>query len=88
MDKQVRITDELSFCWASDKITDCDDKKIFHLAGVTEEMRLNTFYKGDFINVNPLNILKNNPDFFSFIDKTSATNLYVEWMKLVSKKLI
>ena len=88
MEKKVRISDELSFCWASDKITDCDNKKIFHLAGIVEEMRLNTFYKGDFINVNPLNILKNNPDFFSFIDKTSATNLYVEWMKLVSKKLI
>jgi hypothetical protein len=51
-------------------------------------MRLNTFYKGDFIDVNPLNILKNNPNFFNFIDKTSATNLYVEWMKLISKKLI
>jgi hypothetical protein len=48
---------------------------------------MNSFYKGDFIDSNPLTLLKNNINFFDFIDKDSATNLYVEWMKSVAKKL-
>jgi len=87
MDKEVKISNELNFCWASDKITNCENKKIFHCAGVVEDMRMNSFYKGDFIDSNPLTLLKNNINFFDFIDKDSATNLYVEWMKSVSKKL-
>ena len=72
---------------ASDKITNCENKKIFHCAGVVEDMRIKSFYKSDFINVNPLNVLKNNINFFDFIEKDSATNLYVELMKSISKKL-
>jgi len=87
MDKEVKISNELNFCWASDKIINCEDKKIFHLAGVVENMKKNSFYKGDFIDSNPLTLLKHNINFFDFIDKDSATNLYVEWMKNVSKKL-
>ena len=87
MEKEVKISNELNFCWASDEIQNCETKNIFHLAGVTDEMRMKSFYKGDFINVNPLNVLKDNPNFFDFINKTSATNLYVENMKKCSKKL-
>jgi hypothetical protein len=42
---EVKVSDELSFCWATDKIEWMEGKQFLHNAGVTE-MGQNLFYKG------------------------------------------
>ena len=65
---------ELSFMVGTDKLEDAKDKVFFHCAGVTST-KDNDFYKGDYINSDPLN----NP-FLTFdnIRADSATKLYTD----------
>ena len=42
------------------------------MAGVTDDVKNTKFYKGEFIDVNPLHKLKNNPNFFDYIDKKNS----------------
>ena len=56
------------------------------MAGVTDDVKNTKFYKGEFIDVNPLHKLKNNPNFFDYIDKNSATVKYVEILKELIEK--
>lgn len=56
------------------------------MAGVTDNLKHTMFYKGEFINVSPLDKLKENTSFFDYIDKNSATTKYVEIMKRVVEK--
>lgn len=51
------------------------------MAGVTEESKNNKFYKGDFIDKNPIELLKKNLNFFEYVDKQSSTYKYVQEMK-------
>lgn len=48
----TEITDELSFSWATDPISNLDNHNIFHNAGVTGENK-ELFFKGDYINNPP-----------------------------------
>ena len=65
---------ELSFMVGTDKLEDAKEKVFFHAAGVTST-KDNDFYKGDYINSDPLN----NP-FLTFdnIRADSATKLYTD----------
>jgi hypothetical protein len=58
---------------------------ILHMAGVTHDLKSTKFYKGEFINVNPLNKLKENINYFDYVDENSATIKYVEIMKRIVK---
>jgi hypothetical protein len=82
----TKITDELDFSWATDTIREYDKKPILHMAGVTDNLKSTKFYKGDYINVNPLDKLKENINFFDYVDKNSTTIKYVELMKSIVKK--
>ena len=77
----VKISDELSFSWATDDIRKYDQHNILHMAGVTDDLKHNKFYKGEYINVNPLDKLKENPNFFDYVDKNSSTIKYIDIMK-------
>lgn len=46
---EVKISDKLSFCWATDRIEFMEDKQFLHNAGVTE-MAQNLFFKGGYTN--------------------------------------
>ena len=83
---ETKITPEFDFSWATDSIIEYDKKPILHMAGVTEELSNTKFYKGAFINVNPLEKLKENINFFNYVDKKSATIKYVDLMKTIIKK--
>jgi hypothetical protein len=56
-DKQVRVTDELSFSWATSHISDWNKHPIYHNAGVTGD-RQDLFFKGAYINMLPYDILE------------------------------
>lgn len=81
----TKITNELDFCWATDSISIYEKKPILHMAGVTPDLKNTKFYKGDYINVNPLDKLKENIRHFDFIDKNSSTIKYVDVMKSIIK---
>jgi len=64
----VRVSDKLSFSWATSHINDYDKHPIFHNAGVTGD-RTDLFYKGAYMNRLPYNDIENqvfNTNFCSF----------------------
>ena len=85
---ETRITPELDFSWATDSIKIYEDKPILHMAGVTDNQKQDKFYKGDFININPLDKLKEDINFFDYVSSQSSTKKYVEVMKSLVKKQI
>ena len=84
--KETKITSELDFSWATDSVREYEKKPILHMAGVTQDLRNKKFFKGDFINVNPLDKLNEDINYFNFVDKESSTIKYVELMKSIIKK--
>ena len=56
------------------------------MAGVTEDMKDHKFYKGDFIEADPIEKLRDNINYFDYIDTESATIKYIDIMKSYVKK--
>jgi hypothetical protein len=83
---ETKVTRELDFSWATDSIKVYDKRPILHMAGVTDDLKNRKFYKGDFINVDPIDKLKNDPNCFEYIEKDSATLKYIDVMKSYLKK--
>lgn len=79
--KQTIITNELDFSWATDSIEVFEKKPILHMAGVTDNLKNTKFYKGDFINVDPIQKLREDNNYFNYVDKNSSTVKYVDIMK-------
>lgn len=84
--KKTKISDELSFSWATDNLKTFNEKSILHMAGVTEDMKYSKFYKGQFIDIDPIELLKQNNNYFDYVDKNSATIKYVDNIKSYIKK--
>ena len=78
---RTEITPVLDFCWASDEIDKSYNVDILHMAGVTEADKTNKFFKGDFIDKNPLDILRDKKDYFNYVDNKSASFIYIEEMQ-------
>lgn len=70
-----RVSEDLEFAWATDSRTDWHDNKIYHNAGVTEDMK-DMFFKGKYINKDPFN------EDFSHINKDTAS---YEYTKLITE---
>lgn len=83
---ETKITNELDFSWATDTVRQYEKKPILHMAGVTDDLKSSKFYKGEYINVNPLEKLKQNPNHFNYVDTNSSTIKYIEIMKSIIKK--
>ena len=83
---ETKITNELSFSWATDSIEVYEKHPILHMAGVTDNLKSTKFYKGDFINVDPITKLRENIEYFDYIDKSSSTIKYIENMKSYIQK--
>jgi hypothetical protein len=56
------------------------------MAGVTEKEKEHRFFKGDYINNNPLSLLKNNINYFDFVENNSTTFKYINEMKKIIQK--
>ena len=74
-DVMPRAKKEMEFTWATDSIEKWNKNKIYHNAGVTEDMK-DMFFKGDYINKDPFN------EDFSHIDKNTAS---YEYTKLITE---
>ena len=85
LDKETRVTGKLSFSWATDTVDQYNHNIILHMAGVTSDLRQTKFYKVDFINVNPIELLKNNDSIFDYIDNNSSTKKYIEVIESMVK---
>jgi TusA-related sulfurtransferase len=82
----VKVTDDLDFSWATDTIEMYEKKPILHMAGVTDDLKSTKFYKGEYINVDPIEKLKENKNHFDYIEKNSSTLKYIEVMKSYIEK--
>lgn len=84
--KKTKIIEDLNFSWATDDIDIYESKPILHMAGVEEKDKRTKFFKGEFTEINPIEELKKNENFFDFVDKKSSTIKYVDTIKLLIKK--
>lgn len=75
--KNTKLSDELSFSWATSRIEEYEKHNIFHNAGVTGDRSKELFYKGNFINQTPF-----EAD-LSFVSDKFASIKYVEAIKSV-----
>ena len=83
---KTKIVDDLGFSWATDNIEKYEKYPILHMAGVTDDLKTTKFYKGEFINVDPIEKLRKDPNFFDYVDKKSSTIKYIEVMKSYIEK--
>ena len=74
-DVMPRAKKEMEFTWATDSIEKWNENKIYHNAGVTQDMK-DMFFKGDYINKDPFN------EDFSHINKDAAS---YEYTKLITE---
>ena len=84
--KETKIIDELSFSWATSDNDVYEKHPILHMAGVVDSMKTTKFYKGEFININPISKVIENENYFDYVDKNSATINYVKIIKEFAKK--
>jgi hypothetical protein len=84
--KETKIIDELGFSWATSDIKTYNEYPILHMAGVQDSMRHEKFYKGEFINVNPIDRVREDENYFNYVDDNSATIEYVKIIKEFAKK--
>ena len=84
--KKTKIIDELGFSSATDPIDIYNQKPILHMAGVLDSMKQEKFYKGEFINKNPIELLRENQNYFDYIDPNSSTIKYIDVIKSIVKK--
>jgi hypothetical protein len=83
---RTKVSDSLSFSWASDNVEKYGQKNILHMAGVTEDMKDRKFYKGEFIEEDPIEKLRSNKNYFDYIDNQSSTIKYVDIIRSYIKK--
>jgi hypothetical protein len=83
---ETKITKELDFSWATDSIDIYEKKPILHMAGVTDDLKKTKFYKGEFINIDPIQKLIEDKNYFDYVDNKSSTIKYVEVIKSFVEK--
>lgn len=83
---ETKISKELEFCWATDDVKRYDECPILHMAGVTDDLKHSKFYKGEYINVDPIECLIKDINHFDYVDKNSSTIKYIDLMKSFIQK--
>jgi hypothetical protein len=78
---QTKITPLLDFSWATDNLEKYNAKPILHMAGVTENQKEKKFFKGEYINLDPIEALRSNPTHFDYIKEDSSTIKYIDVIK-------
>lgn len=79
--KSTKVVPELDFSWGTSSVDEYNKKNIFHLAGVTQSHSHNTFYKGDYTNVNVFDEYRKNKHIFDHVNANNATIEYVNAIK-------
>jgi len=83
---KTKITKELDFSWATDNIDKYNSMPILHMAGVTDDLKGTKFYKGEYINIDPIEKLIEDENYFNYVDENSSTIKYIEVMKSFIQK--
>ena len=83
---ETKIVKDLDFSWATDTIETYDSKPILHMAGVTDDLKTTKFYKGDYINIDPIEKLKTDPSHFDYVEKNGSTIKYIDNMRSYIQK--
>jgi len=73
---QTNIIAEMDFCWATDSIEKYEQKYIFHNAGVTDSLKEQIFFKGDYRDKIPYAIIDT-------YDQSKASYKYFQVLKSV-----
>ena len=81
--KQTIVHKELSFSWCTSPYYDVYRHNIFHLAGITDDVKYTSFYKGEYVNINILS--EYDLDYFDYVCSDNATSYYVEWINKVKQ---
>ena len=84
--KLTKITSELDFSWATDDVQKFFERPILHMAGATDDMKHRKFYKGSFLETDPIELLRTDSKHFDYIEPKSITTKYIENMKSYIKK--
>ena len=74
-EKMPKVSEDMDFTWATDSIEKWNENKIYHNAGVTQDMK-DMFFKGDYINKDPFN------EDFSHVNRNKAS---YEYTKLITE---
>ena len=85
-DQLAKVVDELGFSWATDNIEKYEKYPILHMAGVTDDLKKTKFYKGEYINIDPIQKLIEDPTYFDYVDTKSSTIKYIEVMRSYIEK--
>ena len=83
---KTKVVNELSFSWATDNVDVYKKHPILHMAGVTDDLKKTKFYKGEYINVDPIQKLIEDPTYFDYVDIKSSTIKYIEVMRSYIEK--
>jgi hypothetical protein len=83
---KTKVVNELSFSWATDSVDVYKKHTILHMAGVTDDLKKTKFYKGEFINIDPIKKLIEDQTYFNYVDTKSSTIKYIEVMKSYIEK--
>jgi hypothetical protein len=78
---KTKISKDIDFCWATDNLEKVKHYPILHMAGVTDNLKRTMFYKGEYINVDPIVKLEQSPNHFDYINENNATLFYINLMK-------
>ena len=83
---KTKVVNELSFSWATDNVDVYKKHPILHMAGVTDDLKKTKFYKGEYINIDPIQKLIEDPTYFDYVDTKSSTIKYIEVMRSYIEK--
>ena len=83
---KTKVVNELSFSWATDNVDVYKKHPILHMAGVTDDLKKTKFYKGEYINIDPIQKLIEDPTYFDYVDIKSSTIKYIEVMRSYIEK--
>jgi hypothetical protein len=83
---KTKVVNELSFSWATDSVDVYKKHSILHMAGVTDDLKKTKFYKGEYINIDPIKKLIEDPTYFNYVDTKSSTIKYIEVMRSYIEK--
>lgn len=83
---KTKVVNELSFSWATDNVDVYKKHPILHMAGVTDDLKKTKFYKGEYINIDPIEKLREDPTHFNYVDTKSSTIKYIEVIRSYIEK--
>jgi len=78
---ETRVHKTLDFSWATSGTKEYYEKNIFHLAGITSELKKTHFFKGAYTDKDIIAECRRNPSMFDYVSSDNATYEYIQVLK-------